>query len=318
MEDLSAEFIAVKAAPILLAGSMTAEDAFRLTMLECMAQVSGNVNAILRGRDPRGIHQMRVGFRRMDAAFNAFGHAFRTETMTVLRARAKTITRAIGPARDMDVFTEELLEPAAKAHGEAQAFAGLKRRAAKMRETTWDDAIAAVEDVRFQNFLDDLAQAIERCVWRREQETTAGVVERVESVAARTLDKRMKRAREQAHHLKTLNHSACHKLRIALKKTRYAAEFFAPLHDEKESRRFLKHLSKMQDILGALNDVAAARLTLASLIESDARAGHDIGRDLHFAAGIVYGWHLDRATERARKSIKRWQKIDETKPYWRD
>jgi hypothetical protein len=73
----------------------------------------------------------------------------------------------------------------------------------------------------------------------------------------------------------------------------------------------------MQDILGALNDVAAAHKTLARLIATDAAAGPDIARDLHFAAGIVYGWHLDRATDRARKSIKRWKKIDDTKPYWR-
>ena len=90
-----------------------------------------------------------------------------------------------------------------------------------------------------------------------------------------------------------------------------------PLHDEKEAKYFLKQLSKMQDILGALNDVVAAHATLAKLIENDARAGDDISRDLHFAAGIVYAWHLDRATERAKKSVKRWHKIDETKPYWR-
>jgi len=311
------EFSAVHATPILLMGGMTAEDAFRLTLLECMAQVAGNVNAILRARDPRGIHQMRVGFRRMDAAFVSFGDAFKTKTLTDLKDRAKAITKAIGPARDMDVFTAELLDPAAKAHGEARAFAGLKRRAAKMRETAWDEAVAHIDSDAFQQFLDDLSYAIEGCVWRREQESATGFVTRVEKVAADTLDKRMKKVRKRAHHLKSLNRDECHKLRIALKKTRYSAEFFRPLHDEKDAKRFLKQLSKMQDILGALNDVEAARLTLAHLIETDARAGDDIGRDLHFAAGIVYGWHLDRATSRARKSVERWEKIDETRPYWR-
>lgn len=311
------EFAAVKAAPILLMGGMTAEDSFRLTLLECQAQVAGNVAAMARARDPKGLHQMRVGFRRMDAAFSAFGDPFRTPTLSELKDRAKAITRAIGPARDMDVFTDELLDPAAKAHGEARAFAGLKRRTAKMREDAWDAAIAAVEHPRFQVFLADLSHAIEVCVWRRESESAQAFIAPVESVAAHTLDKRMKKARTRAQHLKTLKPQECHALRIALKKTRYAAEFFRPLHDEKAARKFLEHLSKMQDILGALNDVAAARLTLAQLIESDARAGDDISRDLHFAAGIVYGWHLDRATVGAKKSFKRWNKIDDTRPYWR-
>jgi len=312
------EFASVKAAPILLIGGMTAEDSFRLTLLECQAQVAGNVMAMLRARDPKGLHQMRVGFRRMDAAFVAFGPAFKTPVLQDIKKRAKAITKAIGPARDMDVFLQELLEPAEKAHGEAQAFAGLKRRTQKMREAAWDRAVDVVDDKKFQKLLDDLSHAIESCIWRRERDSTDGFVDRVETVAAKTLDKRMKKARERAHHLKSLNRKECHHLRIALKKTRYAAEFFQPLHDTKESARFLKQLSKMQDILGALNDVEAARLTLAKLIETDAKAGHDIARDLHFAAGIVYGWHLDRATERARKSVKRWKKIDDTRPYWRD
>jgi CHAD domain-containing protein len=186
-----------------------------------------------------------------------------------------------------------------------------------MREAAWDGAIASVENERFQKLLDDLAHAIEGCIWRREHDGAADFVDRIETVASKTLDKRMKKAREQARHLKSLDRTECHKLRIALKKTRYAAEFFRPLHDEKESGRFIKRLSRMQDTLGALNDVEAARLTLAKLIGHDAPAGHDISRDLHFAAGIVYGWHLDRATDGARKSIKRWKKIEGTKPYWR-
>jgi CHAD domain-containing protein len=311
------DFAAVKAAPILLLDGMTAEDSFRLTLLECQAQVAGNIAAMTRARDPRGLHQMRVGFRRMDAAFSAFGDPFKTPTLVKLKERAKAITRAIGPARDMDVFTEELLDPAAEAHGEARAFAGLKRRTAKMREDAWDSAIAAVEDDGFQRLLDELSRAIETCVWRRECDDTLVFVERVEKVAAKTLDKRMKKARERARNLKSLDQEHCHKLRIALKKMRYAAEFFRPLHDGKAAGKFLDHLSKMQDILGALNDVAAARQTLARLIDGNARAGDDISRDLHFAAGIVYGWHLDRATDRAKKSIKRWKKIDDTKPYWR-
>jgi CHAD domain-containing protein len=311
------DLAAVKASPILLMGGMTAEDSFRLTLLECQAQVAGNALPVLRARDPKGLHQMRVGFRRMDAAFSAFGTSFKTPTLVALKARAKEITRSIGPARDMDVFTDELLDPAAKAHGEARAFAGLRRRTAKMREAAWDEAVASIENDKFQKLLDDLSHAVEACVWRRERDGASDFVERVENVAAKTLDKRMKKARERARHLKSLDRSECHKLRIALKKTRYAAEFFRPLHDEKESVRFIKRLAKMQDTLGALNDVEAARLTLARLIGHDAPAGHDISRDLHFAAGIVYGWHLDRATDGARKSVKRWKKIETSKPYWR-
>jgi CHAD domain-containing protein len=186
-----------------------------------------------------------------------------------------------------------------------------------MRDGAWDAAVAAIDSRSFQKFLDDLSHALEACIWRRESADIDAFTAKIAAVAAKTLDKRMKKARKRAKHLETLSRGECHKLRIALKKTRYAADFFRPLHDAKDAARFLGHLSKMQDILGALNDVEAARLTLAKLIEAEPEAGGDIARDIHFAAGIVYGWHLDRATRDAKKAAKHWKKIHSTEPYWR-
>ena len=50
-----------------------------------------------------------------------------------------------------------------------------------------------------------------------------------------------------------------HKLRIRIKKVRYAAEFFSPLYPAERSEPFLNALRAMQDDLGKLNDVETAR-----------------------------------------------------------
>jgi hypothetical protein len=56
-----------------------------------------------------------------------------------------------------------------------------------------------------------------------------------------------------------------------------------------------------------------ARETLARLT-----ANHHEQNDggLSFAAGIVYGWHLDRSTHIFKKSVKRWKKFAATEPFW--
>ena len=56
-----------------------------------------------------------------------------------------------------------------------------------------------------------------------------------------------------------------HQLRIALKKLRYAAEFFRSLYGEKEVAQYLKRMSALQDDLGHLNDVATAETLMDKL-----------------------------------------------------
>jgi triphosphatase len=56
-----------------------------------------------------------------------------------------------------------------------------------------------------------------------------------------------------------------HRVRIAAKKARYAAEFFRDLLPAQRVKRYLGHLEKLQDRLGALNDLAVADQLLEEL-----------------------------------------------------
>ncbi|QTC89591.1 CHAD domain-containing protein [Brevundimonas pondensis] len=57
-----------------------------------------------------------------------------------------------------------------------------------------------------------------------------------------------------------LDAEARHHLRIRTKRLRYAAEFFTDLFPARRRRaRYLKALERLQDTLGALNDLAVAR-----------------------------------------------------------
>ncbi len=56
-----------------------------------------------------------------------------------------------------------------------------------------------------------------------------------------------------------------HALRIAAKKLRYAAEFFAPLFEREQARTYATALAGVQDVLGHANDAATAARLIGEL-----------------------------------------------------
>ena len=312
---------AVKAKPAILPADIPAEDAFRLTLLQCKWHIASNIAPVLEGHQVEGIHQMRVGFRRLRVALTSFGGDFRTPSLEALKDRAKRLSEKLGPARDLDVFVESVLKDAADANDDVDGFDLLRDRANEARRTAWDFAIAHVQSPGFEAFLRDLGDAIDRRIWfeaaGRAHAATGHMAFEMPAadLANRMLDHRLKVAHKKAKHLKKLNAHKRHKLRIALKKLRYTSEFFAPLYGEGAATDFLKQLSKMQDTLGALNDVAVARQTLTKLTAPQNRAGGDHAA-LTFAAGIVYGWHRDRAEHVWDGAKKRWKHFAKTTPFW--
>lgn len=312
---------AVKARPAILTKEIAAEDAFRLTLLQCKWHIASNIAAVVNAREVEGVHQMRVGFRRLRVALTAFGGDFRTPALEALRERAQKLFEKLGPARDLDVFVEELLEPAAKANGKVEGFDLLRARAAEARRTAWDFAVAHVLSPSFENFMHDLTDAIDRRIWfeaaGRAHATRGHMAFEIPAIeiATRMLDHHLERAHKRARHLKHLSEHKRHKLRISLKKLRYTAEFYAPLYKEGAADDFLKSLSKMQDVLGALNDVAVAHETLTKLANPRDRTGGDHAA-LSYAAGMVYGWHLDRAGHVWEGAKKRWKKLAQCEPFW--
>ena len=56
--------------------AMRPEDAFRATLSDCLAQMTANAATLRAGRSVEGLHQLRVAFRRLEVALNAFGEEF--------------------------------------------------------------------------------------------------------------------------------------------------------------------------------------------------------------------------------------------------
>jgi triphosphatase len=286
---------AVHARPVGLHRSMSVEQAFRATVLECLAQVSSNAPAI-RARDPDGVHQVRVALRRLQMALNSFGDE--TPALKALGKRGRAVAAAFGPARELDVFADELLAPVLAKYGDDESFKAFLLALRDARGEAWEGAQAEVHDPEFSAFLHDVAVAAEHGPQARGK---------IGKESRRALARHWKIARKRGKRVKKGYDERMHRLRIALKKLRYAAEFFAPLYPEKKTARYIKALKVLLGRFGAANDVHGIADTLGHI-------GH--GEELRFAAGAISGWHASREKRLTKKALSGWKEFRKTKPFW--
>src|SRR5579871_431020 len=156
---------AQKAPSPLLPPGINVSDAFRLTLVQCRWHVAANAAVFVESREPEAIHQLRVGLRRLRVALTSFGGEFRTPQFEAVRLRAKDIAQQLAPARDLDVFLSELLEPAARANGSQEALAVLRRRAEEARQRAFGDAFAVISGPRLHMFMREVSDVTDGHGW---------------------------------------------------------------------------------------------------------------------------------------------------------
>jgi CHAD domain-containing protein len=285
---------------------MRPEDAFRTTLLDCMAQITANAAALRTGRSVEGLHQLRVAFRRLDAALDAFGKEFGQAWLHELRGRAKVLTVRLSPARDLDVFTGSLLTDPPKWQVR-EGLAQLKARAESARDEAWEGVAACIVSPDFERFTDDVAAlASSQLPLSRDQ--------RLPRAARRMLDRQCKRVKKRGKVAASRREGDLHRLRIGLKKLRYTCEFFAPLYPKKKVARYIKKLRALQNDLGNLNDVANVRSVVGNLLKEKSRKDDQL---LGYAAGAMAGWYGAQVPAIARCALKRYRKFAKVKPFWR-
>ena len=147
--------------------------------------------------------------------------------------------------------------------------------------------------------------------------------QRLGEFAASALSKAHDRLLERGNGFESLSKSGRHDVRIALKRLRYALDFFGSVFDGESKKKFIKRLTRLQDDLGRMNDVAVAERMLAQLvgIAGDGSAPTTPATSqgqLSFAAGGILGWHRRRAAEIDVKLVKDWNAFASSKPFWVD
>jgi CHAD domain-containing protein len=308
----------VKAEPVELTAETTVEQALCRILRACLRHFFANEAIALAGDDPEGVHQMRVALRRLRSAIGLFRRFLPATLSDWIVDEVRWLGTALGPARDWDVFLAELLAPVRMALDEADLQA-----LEAVVQARRDHAACAVRDVigspRLTLFQLKLGEALEARDWAGQlaEADAARLSQPVESLAGELLARRHRKVRQAGNDFAALSADERHRLRIALKKLRYAAEFFRSLYDDKAVRRTIQHVSVLQDTLGHFNDVATATRLLHSLHEAEGEeaAAADTPAVAR-GAGMVIGWHARGTSDMHEGLAGRWDDFLALKPFW--
>lgn len=303
-----------RAAKLVLSDEATVEEALADIVRSCLVHLTANEQATLTGDDPEGVHQMRVALRRLRSTFQIFRPLIPADQAEKLVPEIKWLAGSLGAAREWDVFLGELLPPVSAALVDHPGLAALEKAAQVARRDGYAEARAAVGSPRYTALLLDLAAWLDGRHWRNQpvSERSALLLRPVTELAAALLDKRLRKARKEGKGFAHAGAEQRHELRIALKKLRYAADFFRGLYEGKALKRFLEDLSSLQDRLGHLQDVA----TITKLMdELEGRSG--LPKGWQRGAGLVIGWHARGLHDGEEAVVRDWRRFAETAPFWK-
>lgn len=309
---------ASKAGAVRFDSEATSGEAFRAIAQSCLRHLRLNEDVFLHNRDPEGLHQIRVALRRLRSAFSLFKTVLAADPAgTHLREEIKRVSAPFGHARNLDVFLAVTLPTEIEKRPGEPGLADLQARLETERTRAHDTVVAVLESQSWRSLILDLAAWIEIGPWR----TGPATPERdrpAADFAADILSRIRRRIRKRGRHLDRLDPESRHQVRIAAKKLRYGAEFFASLYGEKKPHKrhkaFVAALSDLQDHLGALNDMATAHDVLAAIASGS--DGAPVSGETGFAAGLTAADREAETKELLKAAARAHEDLMAVKPFW--
>jgi triphosphatase len=276
---------AAKAEPVLVRPDMTVAQGFQAIVAACIRHFRLNEPLVIEQRHVEGLHQTRVAMRRLRSALSLFRPAIADEDFERLRDELRWSTAEMGDARNLDVLLQRDLPDAER------------ERLRKERDRAYDAAIGTMESPRFRQLMLELTAWVAGGAWRRSKTARDPFA----AFTTRRIDRlwgKVSRVRK----LRPMDDQEKHRLRIRIKKLRYALEFVAALqvHHPKRRKKFGRAMEDVQEALGFVHDLSVART--------------------HLSPEVWPMVALQRGGERrylrdAKRSLRELRRIG---PYWRD
>jgi triphosphatase len=302
-----------KALPMALASDANVDDGIAALLAGCQRHLVANLPVAAEGADIGGVHQARVALRRLRTALSLLRKEFPSPLLRALASDAKALASLLGPARNWDVFVHETVATLQDNGSIDLDFGSLARASVPFQRSSYEDLRAALSAQETNRFFLTLGMVIERRSWRNDLSSeglstlTAPMVE----VADRALARLHRRALNQGRQFRKLEPDQRHELRLTLKNLRYAVEFFLPLYTGPSQKKpYLKRLARLQETLGAENDIATTRPLLQELKPNLTTSGE------HVALGAILGWQARYQLDTSGDLLGHWEDFKQAQPFW--
>ncbi len=215
-----------------------------------------------RGRDPEGVHQLRVGARRLRSELKILTRAVKPAPLHLLLRDLRWMGGVLGRQRDVDVLSGVLDD--INAQLETPLPSSIWKRLRSLHKDGNRDVAALLDSPRYRELISRLSAAVVHPPIRSDAHKPA-----LELVLPE-LDEALQslfRAADDCGPSPTV--IQLHRVRILAKKGRYCAETASPLLGG-TALRLARELEKVQTVLGELHDYAEA----INFLESDIKTPH--------------------------------------------
>ena len=231
-----------KAPRVAITEELNAGEAFRTILRSCFAHLTENDDCARLDLHVEGVHQSRVALRRIRSVLKIFQSVLRGKRRKQIEGEVRWLGKVLGSARDLDVFQDELLQPAVDALGEPEHLAPLIVELESRRKAAYAAVNEALSSSRYRHFLIDLfayGHAANRDLFK--SEFAKGGAERpVAEFAATALSAVHRALLKRGQGFEKLTRDQRHEVRIVVKKMRYAVDFFGTVFDNQQRARFSK------------------------------------------------------------------------------
>jgi len=310
-----------RATKLHLSPDMTAGASFRLIILNSFSHLTANDDCARLNLDIEGVHQCRIALRRLRSAFKIYRPLLRRKRIEPIEQAVRWLGKILGTARDLDVLQADLIEPAVTALGEAKQLAPLMDSLQARKADAYGLVGEALASARYRHLLIDLCALGYADDLGKPTDDGRDLDQPLIELATSALSRAHRKLLKRGNGFESLSEAERHDVRIALKRLRYALDFFGGVFDGEAKKKFVKRLARLQDDLGRMNDVAVAQAMLARLIGvasdgSEPAALPAVQGQLAFAAGGILGWHRRRAAEIDLRLVKDWNAFVRAEPFW--
>ncbi|MDR3518237.1 MAG: CYTH and CHAD domain-containing protein [Azospirillaceae bacterium] len=301
----------VKAAPLAMTPMTTLAEAFRHIVRNSISHLLANEPCVLSGLDPEGIHQMRVALRRLRSALVLFSDYIQSAEGLQLADEVRWLGGRLGAARDRDVLLTRYFDRFKNDRRPSPGIEQLRHAIEQIRQVAQGSAIEAMRAPRYTSLLLTIGGWIEDGRWY--EGAAAGLMPSLDQpvieLAHRWLAKRHRKVRRIGRQIARMEPEDRHRLRIAVKKLRYATDFFRGLYPAATTRAYLNAVETLQDVLGDINDATVSGHLVESLCRGEEGDGRKAARDLS-------DWIAEQGHHQLQQLGDCWKTFTEVEPFW--
>lgn len=267
---------------------------------------------------PEELHQVRIGLRKLDAAIRFFSSIVPERSYKLIMKELRWLRCQLSSARNFDVFSADILNPAMRESESASAVSVLYLACRHELDEAYARATTALRSARYRRLIDNIRKLIK--IFEGTMSIAVQAAQPATDVAARALHAMTKKLK-MGQAVRRLSRGDLHRFRLRTKRMRYAVEFTSGVFGTRAGRRvekMAKALRHVQAYLGEITDMESHAKILNYLMKKAGQrpiSGADRASRLRLVTRLV--GHQTRKRERLlKKAAAAYGEFEASKPFW--